>query len=78
MIPLSVIQRAAIWLYSKSKSSQGPLSGHSGLARAVHLASYTDELFETPFRTENNLLWMLNTLKQYDTSHHEDHVCKLD
>ena len=75
-IPLCLIQRVALWLYSQSKSSQSALSGHTGLARAVHLASYTDELFEKPFRTENNLLWMLNTLKQYDTSRGEDHVCK--
>jgi hypothetical protein len=75
-IPLSILQRAAFWLYSKSRTVSGPLYGHAGLARAVHLASYTDELFATPFRTENNLLWMLNTLKQYDASRDEDHVCK--
>ena len=65
-----------MWLYSKSKSLPKSLNGHPGLARAVHTASYTDELFETPFRTKNNLSWMMHTLRQYSTSVDKDYVCK--
>ncbi|KAK4556992.1 hypothetical protein LTR86_005973 [Recurvomyces mirabilis] len=45
-----------------------------GLARAVHVASYADAIFEVPFQAETNLLWMMNTLRQYDVSMDQDHV----
>ncbi|KAK3069458.1 hypothetical protein LTR53_012190 [Teratosphaeriaceae sp. CCFEE 6253] len=73
-IPLLHLLRAAIWLYSKNKTLPEPLSGMSGLARAVHIASYTDELLESPFQKGSNLLWMMNTLRQYDASLDKDHI----
>ncbi|KAK5695547.1 hypothetical protein LTR97_009057 [Elasticomyces elasticus] len=73
-LPLLHLLRAAIWLYSKTKSLPGPLDGHRGLARAVHIASYADATFKVPFQAGGNLLWMMNTLRQYSASLDKDHV----
>ncbi|KAK5745809.1 hypothetical protein LTR17_001311 [Elasticomyces elasticus] len=73
-VPLLHLLRAAIWLYSKTKSLPGPLDGHRGLARAVHIASYADVTFKVPFQAGGNLLWMMNTLRQYSASLDKDHV----
>jgi hypothetical protein len=69
--------KAAMWMWSKSKSTRTELSGHLGLARAVHLGSYSDPIFENEFRSGTRLQWMLHTLRQYDTSRDVDHICKL-
>ncbi|KAK3672467.1 hypothetical protein LTR78_007774 [Recurvomyces mirabilis] len=78
-IPLTHLLRAAVWLYSQSKALPQPMVRTTlhGLARAVHVASYADSIFEVPFQAETNLLWMMNTLRQYDVSMDQDHVYRL-
>ncbi|KAK5683574.1 hypothetical protein LTS10_005107 [Elasticomyces elasticus] len=73
-VPLLHLLRAAIWLHSKTSSLPGPLDVHRGLARAVHIASYADVTFKVPFQAGGNLLWMMNTLRQYSASLDKDHV----
>jgi hypothetical protein len=73
---MDCLLRSAIWLWNKSKTSPSNLTGHLGLARAVHVASYSDALFAREFRLETKLQWMLHTLRQYDSSRDVDHICK--